>query len=637
MLPPPTTSRLIRFGPFEVDHKTRELFSHGKRVPLQDKPFHILAVLLEHRGDIVTREELRHLWPDDTFVDLDQGVNKAIKKIREALGDSADNPRYVETLHRRGYRFIYPVDSVAAMSSSPSPLTVAAAVRDHRYGARWIALTAAAVVVAVLAALVARNLAGLRDRLLAATRAGHADPPRIESIAVLPLENLSGDPEQEYFADGMTEALITNLGKVSTLRVISRTSVMRYKGTKKPLPRIARELKVDLVVEGSVQRSGNRVRIAANLLHAPTDRHLWAETYERDLRDVLTLQSDVAQAIAREVQIKVTPQVQSRLASIRTVNPEAHEAYLRGRYAWNKRTEEGLREALVLFGESVEKDPRFAPAYAGLADTYVTLGDDGFLPPRDAFPKAKEAANKALELDDALAEGHVSLGAVKFYYDWDWPGAESEFKRAIELNADHAVTHQLYSLVLMVTGRIEEGLAEISAAQRLNPVSPSIGADVGWRLYLRRQYDRAIAECEKTLRLEPDYAPAHNRLGLVYEQKGMMRRAISEHQKASELSRGSVYASADLARVYAMVGKQSEARKILRDLGQRTRQSYVLPFDLALIHLGLDEKDQALELLEKAVDDRNGDLVFLKLDPRFDSLRSEPRFQDLLRRMNFPE
>jgi len=634
----PNARTPVRFGVFEVDLLAGELRRNGSKVKLQEQPFQLLVMLLEHPGEVVTREEIQQkLWPSDTFVDFEHSINAAVKRLREALDDSADNPRFVETLHRRGYRFIAPVD-VGAIHELPLPITGPRAIHESPLRRRWVVAVAGGVVVAVVAVLFALNVAGLRKRLAAiVVGAQHAAPlPKIESIAVLPLENLSHDPEQEYFADGMTDALITNLGKIRALRVISRTTAMHFKGTKKTLPEIARELNVDAVVEGSVLRSGNRVRVTANLLHAPTDRHLWANSYESELRDVLVLQGEVARAIAEEVRIKLTPEEQARLTPTRPVNPEAFEAYLRGRYFWNRRTEEALKKGIEFFGQALEKDPAYALAYAGLADSYCVLGDYSFLPPKEAIPRAKAGATKALELDETSAEAHTSLAFVKHRYEWDWLGAEREFKRAIELNPNYATAHHWYSDYLEQMGRHDEAITEIKRAQQLDPLSLIINAVVGRRFRSARRYDEAVEQLRKTLEMDPNFAVAHWLLGDAYEQKGKYESAIAEYQKGRSASGGSVYLVAALGHVYAAAGNRREALKILGELKELSKRTYVSPLSIGSIYNALGDKDQALEWLEKAYQDRAAGMTDLKLDPMPDPLRSDPRFQNLLRRMNFP-
>jgi serine/threonine-protein kinase len=475
------------------------------------------------------------------------------------------------------------------------------------------------------------NVGGLRDRFAWGSR-----PGRIESLAVLPLENLSRDPDQEYFADGVSEALITDLAKIGALKVISRTSAMHYKGTKKTLPEIARELNVDGVIEGSVQRSGDRVRITAQLIYAPTDRHIWAESYERDLRDVLALQNEVALAIANEVRIKVTSQEQIRLASARPVNPEAHEAYLRGRFFWNKRTPEGLQKGLKYFEQALEKDQAYALAYAGIADTYSLLPFYTNLVPKESFAKAEIAALKALQLDDSLAEAHTSLAYLKCYHDWDWAGAEKEYKRALELNPGYATAHLWYSRYLAATGRVNEAVTELKRAQEFDPLSLVLQANAGMIFYCARQYDKSIEELKRTQELDVNFPVSYWGLGLDYEQKGLYEEAVHEFRKAESLSPGSTNTAAALAHAYAVTGMRNEALKTLNQLKERKKHEYVTAYLFALIYAGLGEKNQAMEWLEKAYQEPSTLLGYAKVDPRLDPLRSDPRFQDLLRRVGLP-
>jgi TolB-like protein/DNA-binding winged helix-turn-helix (wHTH) protein/Tfp pilus assembly protein PilF len=616
-------------------------------------------MLLEHPGQVVTREELRdRLWPRDTFVDFDHSLNTAIMRLRDALGDSSENPVFVETLPRRGYRFIAPVDSVVVPeweSHSPASHEMTPQVGDTpvEIAARWSAssghaaaalrgrwaplrrnLILAGVVAVGVLAVIALTLRGVRG-----TSSGKAGAGQIASLVVLPLENLSGDRDQEYFADGMTDELTASLAKIAALRVISRSSAMAYKGTRKPLGQIARELNVDAVVEGTVLRSANRVRITAELVEAPTDRHLWADTYESDLGDILTVQSQVARTIANEIRIKLTPEDQFRLARARPVNTEAYESYLKGRYFWNRRSEEGLNRAIEYFQQAIEKDPQYALAYAGLADCYGLTATTivGSVPSTEAAPRTKAAALKALEIDDSLAAAHTTLATMRFNYDWDWLAAESGFHRALELDPSYATAHQRYSLYLMAMGRTKDSLAEINRARELDPLSMSINFSLGWRLYLGRQYDQAIEQLRNTIEMDPSFLLTHVVLGQAYEQKQEYSRAIAELQKAMALSPESAMIHGALGRAFAVAGKNQEARNELAELVRLSRRHYVSPFYVALVHAGLGEKDEAINWLDKAFQDRSNGLVFLKMDPELDSLRTLPRFQALLRRMEFPE
>jgi TolB-like protein/DNA-binding winged helix-turn-helix (wHTH) protein/Tfp pilus assembly protein PilF len=621
--------RSVRFGTYEVNLRAGEIRKAGLRIRLQEQPFQVLAMLLEHPGEVVTREELHSkLWSHDTFVDFDHGVNTAITKIRQALGDSAESPRFVETLARHGYRFIAPVETIVRPGG---------AIHESPLQRHWAVAVAGGFVVAVVAVLFALNVAGLRDQLMTAVGARHGvPPPKIESIAVLPLENLSGDKDQEYFADGMTEALITNLSRIKALRVISRTSVMRYKDTKKPLPQIARELNVDAIVEGTVQRSGDRVRITANLLHAPTDRHLWAETYKRDLRDVLALQSEVARAIADEIRVKVQPWEQARLATVRQGNSEALDAYLRGRYHLSKRTRRDLRRAAGYFQEAIHKDPTYALAYASLADVYLLYSQYAVVPPEESFREVRAAAQKALEIDPELGEARTALAATKVYYDWDWAAAETEFRRALELSPSYAPAHQYYAEYLAMMGRHEEAIGEIERAQKCDPLSPILPAMEGWVFFVARDYDRAIAPLRKAMDMDANFPRAHWFLGGVYVQKRMWQEAITELQKATTLDPEDPDYAAWLGHAYAAVGKTREATAVLERLKSTSSRRYVSPFEMAALCTGLHRKDDAFVWLEKGYEERDSYMACLRFEPTLDPLRSEPRFQTLLRRMNFP-
>jgi len=519
-----------------------------------------------------------------------------------------------------------------APSISAAVVPPSAALIIRRRAVR-VAETAAAAVAVLALFLIGLNVGKLRERLL-----GRARPPRIESLAVLPFANLSNDAQQDYFADGMTEVLITNLARIRALRVISRTSVLQYKGVKKSLPEIARELEVEAAIEGSVQRFGDRVRITVELIYAPKDRPLWAETYDRGLRDVLALQSEIAQTIAREIRIQLTPQEQAHLAATRPVNTQALEAYLKGRFFWNKRTPEGFQRSLEYFQEAIKMDAEYAQAYSGLSDTYTLLQNYGLLPPEEAYPRAKAAALKALELDETLAEAHTSLAGVLEDYDWDWSGAEREYKRAIELNPNYETAHQWYGILLSSLGRPEEALAQVKRARELAPTSPRINTDMGWVLYETRLYDEAIAKAQGTLELDPDFAPAHSLLGWAFLRKNRYGEAIAEFQKAAALSKDKAANLSAIAYAYAKAGQRVAALKTLNELKHESEHGSVPSYQMAIVYAGLGEKEKALESLEKAyAGERDKWLGFLKVEPSFDPLRPDLRFKNLLQRMNLPE
>jgi serine/threonine-protein kinase len=455
----------------------------------------------------------------------------------------------------------------------------------------------------------------------------------IQSLAVLPLENLSNDPAQEYFADGMTEALITNLSKIRALRVISRTSAMQYKHARKPLPEIANELHVDAVVEGSVERSGDRVRIDAQLIQAKEDRSLWANSYERSLSDVLSLQSDVAQAIAGEIRVQLTPQEHAGLSARRTVNPQAYEAYLRGRYLWNKRTPADLRSAMEQFKKAIDRDPTYALAYAGLADGYILLADHGELSPREAMPLGKAAAKKALVLDDSLAEAYASLAVITWSYDWDAAAAEEGFRRALALNPNYATAHQWYGIYLVNVGRFDEGIEEMRRAQELDPLSLIIELNVGRSYYFARRYDQAIEHLQQLEQREPNFWYVRNILGQTYLAMGRINDAIAELERALALSPESERNMGVLGDAYARAGRKAEARRLAENLLALAHTRHFSPAYLAMIYMGLDEKAQAFAWLEKAYADRSDWILEMGVEPEFDLLRSDPRFRELMHRL----
>jgi serine/threonine-protein kinase len=499
----------------------------------------------------------------------------------------------------------------------------------HPHWGRWAAYAAgvAGIVVIVLLATDAIPWRGLVG--------GGSSGGRIQSLAVLPLANLSGDPRQEYLADGLTDELIADLASIKSLKVISRTSAMRYKGASKPLPEIARELGVDGIVEGSVLRSNDRVRIKVELIDAARDRHLWTQSYDRDMRDVLALQSDVGRDIAERIHVQLSPREQERVAGARPVNPQAYELYLRGRYYWNKRTADALRQALDNFNQAVRIDSTYAVAYAGLADTYVLMPVYAGTSPLESYPPARAAALKALKIDEHLAEAHASLGRVKNFYDWDWTGAETEFRRAIELKPSLSTAHHWYSIYLRDVGRIKEAIAEANRALELDPVSLIINTNLGDTFFYAGQFDQAVAQHRKTLLLDPDFMSAHLYLGRALEQKGMLQDAVAEFQKARSLAGKGTSALGDLARAYALAGKRADARGLLNELLDLSKRGASLEVDIALVYLALGDRDQAFQYLEKAYRGRSG-LNDLKVDPRFGSLRADPRFQDLLARLGLP-
>jgi eukaryotic-like serine/threonine-protein kinase len=556
---------------------------------------------------------------------LEEVINKALEKDRKLRYQSAADIRTdLQRLKR---------DSNSGRAAAPTAQVESKpAGKSTSNPRRRLAVVAGILSALLLGILFALNVGSLRDRI-----SGRAARPRIRSLAVLPLDNFSQDPGQDYFADGMTEVLTDDLSQINGLRVISRTSAMGYKQSKKPLPQIARELNVDAVVAGSVLSSGGKVRISAQLIYAPADQHLWAKTYDRDLSDVLQLQGEVAREIADEIQITLTPQDELRLAGAPRVNPEAHDAYLRGRYYWDKGTPEDLKKSFDYFEQALEKDPRYAPAYVGIAEYYSYLPFFTNSTPDEAFPKAKAAVAKALELDDTLAAAHAAQAYIKIYYDWDWAAGEREFRRALSLDPNDADSHHMYSRFLASMGRIDEALAEVKRARELDPMSSVVKANVGVVYYFGRRYDQAFEELNGLLENEPDLRVAHWGLGLVYEQERMFPQAIAEFEKAGGLEKGGANTVSSLGHVYAVIGDKRLAQKALNELKTSGKVGILAPYEVAVVYAGLGEKDQAFESLDKARQERSTLLTYLKMDPRFDNLHSDPRFQELIRRMRFPQ
>jgi TolB-like protein/DNA-binding winged helix-turn-helix (wHTH) protein/Tfp pilus assembly protein PilF len=641
-------SSMVRFGPFEADLRSGELRKDGIKLKLEGQPFQLLAVLLVRPGQLVTREELqKELWPDETFVDFEQGINAAVKRLRAALEDSANKPQFIETLPRRGYRFIARVENAAQVApltekSQLGPTSsvdkpdfkepqITQSAVTHRRTARRRSILGFAAITTFIVLVIGMNLGGSRDRLLGRPIAGE-----ITSIAVMPLENLTGDPGQEYFVDGMTEALITELGKISSLRVISRTSAMVFKGAKKPLPEIARQLGVDAVLEGAVARNGDRVRISTRLIHLSQERTLWAENYERDLREISALQSEIVLVVADEIKIKVLNQEQARLARVRPVNPRAYEEFLRGRYLQAKMTPEDMRKALAYFQHALEIDPSYAPAYIGIVDCYTIGG--GFqlgVSLKEGVAKMKEAAHKAVELDDTTAAAHYALAKVK-YYEWDLPGAEKEFRRALELNPGDAQVRRHYGHYLIAMRRHADSIREMQHALALDPLSPLLTTEVGWTYYYARQYPEAIKQGRKALEMERDFPYARLLLGESYWFQGMVKEAL-------ELGWPSPYRPEMAWRakeINKRAGVQAVERWLVEDQEQRIARGEPLAArtlnHLAAQYAELGDNERAIALLERAYREHDPWLPMDIAAPRFDPLRSDPRFQDLLRRIGLP-
>jgi len=641
---------LYEFGPFCLDSAEHTLLRDGRPIPLRPKVFDILLVLVENRGHLVDKEQLMSSVWTEQFVE-EGNINKNISMLRQALGESDSGHKFIETVPKRGYRFVADVRQVndnkdtglAIDSRAPSRVVSAeedrssdsqqsheyptspwgsTQARTQSFNRNWIAF----FVVPVLLFAAVLYVALIRKWRPFVT-------PAVTSIAVLPFQNLSGDSAQEYFVDGMTDALIGDLAKIGALRVISRTSAMHYKGSNKSLPEIAKELNVDVVVEGTVQRSGDRVHVRAQLIQAASDSHLWAADYDRDFRDVLDLQSEVARAIAGEVRIKITPAEQRLLVPKRTIAREAVDNYLQGRYFYNRRTEQDMRKAIGYFESAINADRNYAQAYAGLADCYNQLGTAmiGVMPPLEARRTAETAARKALEIDNEVAEAHTALGYVN-YFNWNWATAEEEFKRSIELNPNYASAHSQYAHHLVARERIDEALAEINRAQELDPLSLSISSSRGFILENARRYEEAIEQLRRVIAIDPNHYQANWTLGLTYLANGQIDQAIATSEKAVAVSGRAPAALGVLGLAYGVAGRKREANQILNELLQLQKQRYVTPMALSYVYIGLGNKDQAFAWLEKGYQERANHIAFFKVSPTVDPLRSDPRFIDLLRR-----
>ena len=573
----PTSSGIrVRFGPFEVDPQSGELRRSGRRVNLQGQPFQVLALLLERPGEMVTRDELcTRLWPADTFVDFERGLNKAIAKLRGALNDNPEKPRFIETLPLRGYRFIAPVESI------PEP------------------------------------------------HSRHTQ--QVNSLAVLSLENLSGDPAQEFFSDGLTEELICALANIPSLRVISRTSAAAFKGSRKSLPQIAKELGVAAVVEGTVARSGQSVRVTVQLILAADDSHIWAARYERNLCDILQLQAEIAQCIASKIHKLVAPAESPHIQRTLRVDPQAYEACLRGTFLRDKLTPLDLEQGVMCFTQAIQLDPEYARAYGELSLTYFYLGLFGMGPSGDLFLKAKANAIRALELDETVACAHIGLAVVHIFYDWDWSAAELEMKRAMEIRSGESITHAHYADFLSIRGRHTEAIAAYARVLELDPISRVYLGHFGLILYRARRYAESISQCRKALAIDPQYVNALWFMALSLEQIGDLSGAIENLERASSLARGSHF-RALLGRAYAIAGEKDKAAAILEELMELSRQRYVSPFDIAVVHAGLGDRDAVFDCLEDAYQQRVFRIIELTF-PMFDDLRSDRRWVSLVQRV----
>ena len=619
-------SRQYVFGEFHLDAVQRALFRKNELIALTPKSLETLMYLVEHHGRIVDKQDLMDaVWPG-TFVE-EASLAKNVSLLRKILSETENEHSYIETIPKRGYRFVAKVKEISSEGElqPPGESPEATALRTKGSGHRrpvWAMLSLLAVV-ALAGSLAWRHFSTGRAR--ASSRV---------MLAVLPVQNLSGDPEREYISDGLTEELIAQLGNLNpaTLGVIARTSSMAYKRTTKTVDQIAKDLAVDYVLEASLRQSGNRLRITAQLIRTNDQIHIWAHDYDSAASDIVTLQDDLGRAVASQIKLQLTPEGRERLARSRQQNPEAYQLYLKGRFYWNTRSKEGLEKALDFFQKALEKNPEDARAYAGMADSYNLQGFYGYSPGSGTLLMAKAAAEKAIQLDGSLAEGHAALAYLNCMSLWDWPTAEREFRRAIELDENYLPAHHWYAIYLAAMGRPREASEEIEVARKLDPLSPIVNTAAGWIHYFARDYDLALRESKAVLEVNPNFMVAHAVMGDSYEGKGMSGEAIAEFQKALELSGGEApnYLGY-LGHAYAMAGRRAEAQKMLDELDELAKHGFLGLSHKAIIYAGLGEKEKTIEYLQGAGNQNDGNMLWLRVDPRFDSVRSDPRFQEILK------
>jgi len=643
---PASFSRRVRAGLFEVDLGSGEVHKSGRRVPLQEQPFRVLAILLERPGAVITREELQsRVWTADTFVGFDEGINTAIRKLRVAFGDSADNPRFIETIPRRGYRFLAPVHDLVADSAPPSGSVAEGDAMVELPRARPANTLRLAVALSVAALLVV--LGGVAFLKRPHLSANPTAQKRV-MLAVLPFQNMSNDPAQEYFSDGLTEETITDLGQLSPehLGVIARTSAMAYKHTNKTVSQIGHELGVDYILEGSVRREGGEARVSAQLIRVGDQTHLWAQNYERELHDVLQIENELGKAIARQVQINLTPQQEIDLSRMRTVNPEAYDLYLKGRYYWNQRNPAAIKESIGYLQRATAQDPNFSLAYVGLADAYNIGNILGVYSPKESLPQAKAAATKALALDPSLAEAHAALGMEKSHYEFDFPGAQREFLKAIELNPNSAYAHLFYSnCYLAPMGRMSEAIAENQRALQLDPLSLPINNFMGMTYMFAGDYERADQQFQHTIAMDPTFPLAHEYYSILLAEMGRYEQAVEESEKSELLGGASpedaAAEAATMLQAFKTGGEEGFWHKNLEGTLQSLRVpkgEFVAASQVAAAYSLAGDKDKAFQWLDKAYAERDGeDITLLKCDPSYKNLRGDPRFADLLRRLGLPD
>lgn len=639
------------FDHFRIDAKHRFLMREGEVVQLKPKVFDTLMVLIESAGRIVTKDELMQAVWGDTIVE-ENNLTHNISVLRKVLGENRGDHRYILTIPGRGYRFVADVKAVncespdlvmAKFTRSEILIEDETHIDDIADGESALvnvnrrAVTARTFTgLVVVALLVVSGLAYVYFRNLN-KRSEPAGISAVRTLAVLPFKSIGAGGDDEYLQVGIVDALITRLSHVQRIAVKPTGSVRKYAAADQDAVTAGRELAVDAVLNGSVQKAGDRIRVVVQLVNVRDGSALWGETFDEKLADIFTVQDRISEQVSAALTLTLSKAEKDRLTQRETSSPEAYQLYLKGRYYWNKRTQETAKKAIQYFQQSIDLDPNYALAYAGIADSYIILGVYSSLPPQEAFAKAKAMAQKALQLDESLAEAHTALAYVKFRYEWDWSGAQEEYQRAIEVNPNYATAYQWASLNLAAVGRLDEAISQIRRAEELDPLSPIINSNVEWVLYLARRDDEGIAHCRKTLEIDPSFFATHKYLGLLYVQKGMYEQAIDEYQKAKDLSPDDYHIVALIGHAYALSGHRDKARTALLELKEKAKQKYIQPWSIAMIYTGLGEKDQAIAWLEKAYEDRSSYMVYLKVEPMLDSLRSDSRFADLLRRMELPQ
>ena len=612
---------LYEFGPFQIDTQNRLLFRNGQPVPLKPKVIDTLLLLVENSGRVLEKDELiEKLWPD-TFVD-EANLTQNIYVLRKALTTGADSTSYIETIPRRGYRFTGDVRKIPAGTSVVEAET--GTTRMTHTGPRWMWVAVGVALVAILGALAFRLLASRSRPAVSSTS--------VKSLAVLPFRPLTAGSEDDYIGQGMADALITKLSNTQRLNVRPTSAVLRYNNANVDPIAAGRALDVEAVLDGKVQRVGDRVRVTVQLLRVADGASLWADQYDEDFTGIFALQDSISAQAARSLTLQLTGNEAALMRKHYTQNARAYESYLQGRYFWNKRNTTGFRKAIEYFEQALAVDSNYALAYAGLADSYIRLNESGAPMNEEAVPKAKAAIMKALAIDDSLGEAHATLGFIKFRHDWDFAGADSEFKRAVELNPNYSEAHQWYAFYLLAAGKPNEADAEIKRGQELDPLSVSFNSNLAIYLFFRHDFERSLTQARKTLEMEPDFSQARATLGLSYEQKGSNKEAIAELTRAQQAS-GDVAMASWLGHALAQDGETKEARRILSEIEEHAKKNYVPPYNLAVLHAGLGERQQAMDSLEKGFADRSLRPVWVKFDPRLDGLRQDGRFVQLIQRM----